>query len=174
MTCMHDIHARHCEGLFWLTLGSFWVQFGIIEPAERESRRAPRGKPARPCFWTHGKTTPRCSILGGPIGIQFCIQISFVFFSLSPWVVAVSLHFCSIWLHFGGLWAPFCIILERCGVYWASLEGVLGGGMFFHSLGRVPLGRWANSQTDLRHKRRFHFKGNFFLRNRIDRIGLGD
>ena len=25
----------------------------VIEPAERESRRAPRGKPARPCCWTH-------------------------------------------------------------------------------------------------------------------------
>ena len=50
-----------------------------IEPAERESRRAPRGKLARPCFWTCDETTPRCSILGGPIGTQICIQIVFVF-----------------------------------------------------------------------------------------------
>ena len=96
----------------------------FIEPAERESRRAPRGKPARPGFWTHGKTTPRCSILGGPIGIQFCIQILLFFFSLSPWVVAVSLHFCSI---FAPFWRPLGSILHHFGAFWRPL-GVPGGG----------------------------------------------
>ena len=104
----------------------------IIEPAERESRRAHRGKPARPGFWTHGKTTPRCSILGGPIGIQFCIQILLVFFPCHPGWLPFRFIFVPFLLRFGGLWVPFCIILEPFGVHWASLEGVLGGGMFFH------------------------------------------
>ena len=34
-------------------------------------------------------------------------------------------------VHFGRLWAPFCIILEPFGVLWASLEGSLEEGCFF-------------------------------------------
>ena len=100
--------------------------YSVIEPAERESRRAPRGKPARPGFWTHGKTTPRCSILGGPIGIQICIQILLVFWSLSPWLAAVSLHF---WFHF---WS----ILEAFGLHFASFWSLLA------SFGRPWRGSW--------------------------------
>ena len=117
-----------------------------IEPAERESRRAPRGKPARPCFWTHGKTTPRCSILGGPIGIQICIQILLVFLIL---VTLVGCRFASFLvqflIHFGGLWAPFCIILEPFGVHWASLEGSLEEGCFFIDFWRP---KWLQSGTN--------------------------
>ena len=98
----------------------------FIEPAERESRRAPRGKPARPGFWTHGKTTPRCSILGGPIGIQFCIQISFVFFFL---VTLGGCRFASFWFHF---WS----ILEAFGLHFASFWGLLA------SIGRPWRGPW--------------------------------
>ena len=98
----------------------------FIEPAERESRRAPRGKPARPCFWTHGKITPRCSILGGPIGIQFCIQILFVFFVL---VTQGGCRFASFRFH-------FCSILEAFGLHFASFWSLLA------SIGRPWRGPW--------------------------------
>ena len=98
----------------------------VIEPAERESRRAPRGKPARPGFWTHGKTTPRCSILGGPIGIQFCIQILLFFFFL------VTLGGC----RFASFLFYFCSILEAFGLHFASFWRLLA------SIGRPWRGPW--------------------------------
>ena len=99
--------------------------YSVIEPAERESRRAPRGKPARPCFWTHGKITPRCSILGGPIGIQFCIQHFFFFFPCHPG-----------WLPFRFIFVPFCSILEAFGLHFASFWSLLA------SIGRPWRGPW--------------------------------
>ena len=114
--------------------------YSVIEPAERESRRAPRGKPARPCFRTHGKTTPRCSILGDPIGIQICIQIVFVFVDpCHPGWLPFRFILVPCLLHFGGRWAAFCIILEPFGVHWASLEGSLEEGCFFIDFWRPKL-----------------------------------
>ena len=92
----------------------------LIEPAERESQRAPRGKPARPCFWTDGKFTPRCSILGGPIGTQICIQIVFVFLVI---VTLGGCRFASFWFH---CWS----ILEAFGFH------------FLASIGRPWRGPW--------------------------------
>ena len=105
--------------------------YSVIEPAERESRRAHRGKPARPCFRTHGKTTPRCSILGGPIGIQICSQILLVFYPCHPGWLPFRFILVPFLVHVGGLWAPFCSSLKAFGVHWASLEGPLEEGCFF-------------------------------------------
>ena len=45
-------------------------------------------------------------------------------------------------VHFGGLWVPFCIILEAFGVHWASLEGSLEEACFFIDFWRP---KWTQS-----------------------------
>ena len=40
-------------------------------------------------------------------------------------------------VNFGGLWVPFCIVLEAFGVHWASQEGSLEEGWFFIDFWRL-------------------------------------
>ena len=97
--------------------------YSVIEPAERESRRAPRGKPARPCFRTHS------------VRPNWNPDLHSNFVDLLILVPPGGCRFASFWVpflvYFGGLWVPFCIILETFGVHWASLEGSLEEGWFF-------------------------------------------
>ena len=104
-------------------------------PIGRESRRATRGKLARPCFRTLGKSTPRCSILGGPIGIQisrFAFKSCWFFDPCHPGWQPFRFIFGSI---FGMFWRPLGSILHHFGGFWRPLGvpgGVSEGGMTFH------------------------------------------
>ena len=62
--------------------------------------------------------------LGAQLESSFAFKFCCFFFSLSPWVVAVSLHFSSI---FDPFWRPLGSILHHFGAFWRPL-GVPGGG----------------------------------------------
>ena len=62
--------------------------------------------------------------LGAHLESSFAFKFCWFFFSLSPWVVAVSLHFCSI---FAPFWRPLGSILHHFGAFWRPL-GDPGGG----------------------------------------------
>ena len=70
--------------------------------------------------------------LEAQLELSFAFKLCSFFWSLSPWVAAVSLHFSSI---FGPFWEPEGSILLDFGAFWRPLGvpgGVHGGGMFFH------------------------------------------
>ena len=97
--------------------------YSVIEPAERESRRAPRGKAALPCFRTRFKAH---------FGIQSCLKVCCFFDPCHPGWLPFRFIFGSIFRPF---WRPLGSILQHFGGFWRPLGvpgGVLGGGMFFH------------------------------------------
>ena len=108
--------------------------YSVIEPAERESRRAPRGKPARPCFRTHSVRPNWNPDLYSKF-VGFLILVTLVGCRFASFLVPFLVHF-------GGLWAPFWITLAAFGVHWASLEGSLEEGCFFVDFWRP---KWSQS-----------------------------
>ena len=98
--------------------------YSVIEPAERESRRAPRGKPARPCFRTHS--------VRPILESRFVFKVCWFFDPCHPGWLPFRFIFGSI---FSPFWRPLGSILHHFGGFGRPLGvpgGVLGGGMVFH------------------------------------------
>ena len=96
----------------------------LLSPQSGSHRGLPEGNLHSHLFGHMVRPHLVARFLGAQLESSFAFKFCWFFFSLSPWVVAVSLHFCSI---FDLFCRPLGSILHHFGGFWRPL-GVPGGG----------------------------------------------